>query len=358
MHIKSFLLCSVGSLASCSVARAANAVIAEPEPVEYVRVCDAYGAGFFYIPGTETCLKISGYVRYDIDFNEDGWAKNTRGQVDFDGRSDTEMGLLRSFIAFQGNTFPGIVDAGIGSTLFSTVDNANVVIIEEAYIQLGGLTVGLAHDYFQAYEIGGENDVLGIAGFNNLNSTSVNLVGYTYAANGINFGMALVDDNDRLFAVLPNFQGSVGSADFKPNLQATFGITVGSTAVQFVAAYDNDTEQYAAKVVVTADVTEGGTFGAAVIHASGETYTWDLSEWSAAASYTQKFSETITASVGAQYFGNIFFISGIDIYSVGANVDWTPATDLLVRAQIQYLDTSDLNASDYFTGRLRFQRSF
>jgi hypothetical protein len=47
--------------------RAADAVMApEPEPVEYVRVCDAYGAGFFYIPGTETCLQISGYVWYQI----------------------------------------------------------------------------------------------------------------------------------------------------------------------------------------------------------------------------------------------------------------------------------------------------
>lgn len=25
-------------------------------PVEYVRVCDSYGAGFFYIPGTDTCF--------------------------------------------------------------------------------------------------------------------------------------------------------------------------------------------------------------------------------------------------------------------------------------------------------------
>jgi len=31
-------------------------------PIEYVRICDAYGAGFFYIPGTETCLRIGGLV--------------------------------------------------------------------------------------------------------------------------------------------------------------------------------------------------------------------------------------------------------------------------------------------------------
>lgn len=30
--------------------------------VEYVRICDAYGTGFFYIPGTDTCLRVGGYV--------------------------------------------------------------------------------------------------------------------------------------------------------------------------------------------------------------------------------------------------------------------------------------------------------
>ena len=33
--------------------------------VDYVRVCDAYGKGFFYILGTDTCLKVGGYIRAD-----------------------------------------------------------------------------------------------------------------------------------------------------------------------------------------------------------------------------------------------------------------------------------------------------
>ncbi len=41
-------------------------MIPEPEPVEYVRVCDAYGKGYFYIPGTETCMRLSGNVRTDF----------------------------------------------------------------------------------------------------------------------------------------------------------------------------------------------------------------------------------------------------------------------------------------------------
>ena len=67
MNIKSLLLGSAAALVAVSGARAADAVvIAEPEPMEYVRVCDTYGVGFYYIPGTETCLKVSGYIRYDI----------------------------------------------------------------------------------------------------------------------------------------------------------------------------------------------------------------------------------------------------------------------------------------------------
>ena len=71
MNIKSLLLGSAAALVAVSGARAADAVVvAEPEPVEYVRVCDVYGTGFYYMPGTETCLKVSGYMRYDIGVGE------------------------------------------------------------------------------------------------------------------------------------------------------------------------------------------------------------------------------------------------------------------------------------------------
>src|SRR3954449_10896012 len=37
--------------------------------VEYMRICSAYGAGFWYIPGTDTCIKLGGYFRADVTFN-------------------------------------------------------------------------------------------------------------------------------------------------------------------------------------------------------------------------------------------------------------------------------------------------
>lgn len=39
---------------------------ASAQPVEYVRVCDTYGAGYFYIPGTDKCIRVDdGTVRYE-----------------------------------------------------------------------------------------------------------------------------------------------------------------------------------------------------------------------------------------------------------------------------------------------------
>ncbi|NJR14068.1 MAG: porin, partial [Phyllobacteriaceae bacterium] len=78
-------------------------------------------------------------------------------------------------------------------------------------------------------------------------------------------------------------------------------------------------------------------------------------KWSIAASYTQKFSDTVTASLGVQYWDEVAFVPGTDQWSVGANVDWTPVQNFLVRAQVQYVDSG---ATDSVTGRLRFQRSF
>ena len=69
MNIKSLLLGSAAAFAVVSGAQAADAVVAAaPEPMEYVKVCDAFGTGYFYIPGTETCLKIGGMVRLDLTY--------------------------------------------------------------------------------------------------------------------------------------------------------------------------------------------------------------------------------------------------------------------------------------------------
>jgi Porin subfamily len=102
MKIKALLSASAAAFVMAGGVQAADAIVAaQPEPMEYVRVCDAFGTGYFYIPGTETCLKISGYVRFQADWSsynrgngadDFDWNTRTRGLVTFDAKSDTELG--------------------------------------------------------------------------------------------------------------------------------------------------------------------------------------------------------------------------------------------------------------------------
>lgn len=143
MMIRTFLLASTTLVLCTAGAHAADAVVAaEPEAMNYVRVCDAYGDGFFYIPGTETCLKIGGYVRSDHNIAESpysgedqGWSPFTRGTITLDARSDTEYGLLRSFIELRAEH----------------ADEADRSYINSAYIELGGLRAGYSDSRYDTW---------------------------------------------------------------------------------------------------------------------------------------------------------------------------------------------------------------
>ncbi|MCB1416099.1 MAG: porin, partial [Nitratireductor sp.] len=115
MKIKSMLLGSAAAMVAVSGAQAADAIVVEPEPVEYVRVCDMYGAGWFYIPGdaNNTCLKFGGYVQAqytarhdhdDADLSDHSDHVRTRFQVE--ANNETQYGTLHSSIWFI-NTISG-----------------------------------------------------------------------------------------------------------------------------------------------------------------------------------------------------------------------------------------------------------
>ena len=76
--VKSLLLGSVAGLAAVAGAQAADLPAKKAAAVEYVRVCSTYGAGFFYIPGTETCLRVGGRVRAEISISSRPPARTTR----------------------------------------------------------------------------------------------------------------------------------------------------------------------------------------------------------------------------------------------------------------------------------------
>ncbi|RVC20098.1 porin, partial [Mesorhizobium sp. M7A.F.Ca.CA.004.04.2.1] len=172
MNIKSLLLGSAAALIAVSGARAADAVVvAEPEPAEYVKICDVYGAGYFYIPGTETCLRIGGYLRYDMGAGDSGaldgannvpdtedgdsndtWYKNMRFTLRTYTGQETELGTLKTFTEtrFQfGNSSGNYETSGSGWQAGNKATSLNF-----AWIQLGGLRVGkdeTVYDQFIGY---------------------------------------------------------------------------------------------------------------------------------------------------------------------------------------------------------------
>src|SRR3954462_7225439 len=140
--IKSLILGSAAALIAMSGAQAADLPI-KAKAIEYVRVCSMYGAGFFYIPGTDTCIKLGGYLRVEAGFgtnalfqnatNGPGGARNrlsnyytTRSRADsnIDTRTATEYGVVRTFFdaVFQWTTDSYTGNAnGNGSTVYSQI---------------------------------------------------------------------------------------------------------------------------------------------------------------------------------------------------------------------------------------------
>src|SRR5471032_538206 len=115
MLIRNWILGSAAGLLAVTGAQAADLPV-KAKAVEYVRVCSLYGAGFFYIPGTDTCIKLGGYLRVDTTFNggiydqpawssdlgqgnryRDYFASRSRLALTIDTRTATEYGVVRTF---------------------------------------------------------------------------------------------------------------------------------------------------------------------------------------------------------------------------------------------------------------------
>jgi opacity protein-like surface antigen len=153
MNIKSLLLGSAAALAAVSGAQAADAIVAaEPEPMEYVRVCDAFGTGYFYIPGTETCLKVGGRVRFDAQYGDvynvdsDGTYTNTRAELYLSSASDTEWGALKTNITARFDYNPHNDDSNGGN--FPDATRTRLMV---ATIELGGFTVGVQDSLYESF---------------------------------------------------------------------------------------------------------------------------------------------------------------------------------------------------------------
>ena len=227
MTLKSLLFGSAAIIAAGTGAQAADLPTAEP--VEYVRICDAaYGTGFYILPGTDTCLQVSGRVRVeahyvdefgdddddddDFEFGDDffGIDRETnnfttlaRGNVRLDARTETDFGLIRAFINLEGTVGPGArsttltfegTDLGNpGRDSLASNYNSSAFSLAEAFIQItngaGTFTAGHTGSFFDFW---GSN-TFGTRVAIDDNTTEQTLFGYEFSAGGFNAGISLED---------------------------------------------------------------------------------------------------------------------------------------------------------------------
>ncbi|SFT88571.1 Porin subfamily protein [Pseudovibrio denitrificans] len=114
MNVKTLALAAAAAAAATS-AQAADLPLAA-EPVNYVKACDAFGAGYFQLPGKDTCIKLGGriraqYVSHNLQDgledvtgkDKDGkditndWSAYTRGYLYFTSMTATDIGTIKTF---------------------------------------------------------------------------------------------------------------------------------------------------------------------------------------------------------------------------------------------------------------------
>ncbi len=164
-----------------------------------MKICTAFGLGFYYIPGTDTCLKVGGFVRMDIGLNASGshnpyfggaaartnredtpfYQTRTRGVISFDARSETEWGTLRAYIraGWEMNSSTSSYTVGGGGFVDTTYRGSTWW--DRAFIQFAGLTVGKAVSFFDFYTNALSYSSLTATGSDT--STAINLLAYTFA---------------------------------------------------------------------------------------------------------------------------------------------------------------------------------
>ncbi|SDA64631.1 porin [Mesorhizobium qingshengii] len=380
MNIKSLLLGSAAALIAVSGARAADAVVvAEPEPAEYVKICDVYGAGYFYIPGTETCLRIGGYVRYDISAGEEGsfdgartfdnmdgtdqdtWHKQARFALKTWTGQETELGTLKTYTETRFNFGNG--SGGVASNLNGGDNTA--VSLNFAWIQLGGLRVGKDESAF--------NTFIGYAG-NVIQDTLVpygdfdtNVVQYYFdAGNGFSAVVSLEEGS-----------GAVGTIDsYVPHVVGGVKYTQGWGAITGVVSYDSNYEEVAGKVRLDVNASDAlslwvmGGYGTDnnlnddannVVDAFGRGFykQWG-GNWAVWGGGTYKLNEKTSLNLQVSY-------DEWKEFGLAANVAYDIVPGLTITAEVDWAHATKFGPSwtgipagksNAIGGILRFQRSF
>ncbi|WP_375637040.1 MULTISPECIES: porin [unclassified Bartonella] len=398
MNIKSLFLSSTAAFLAISGAHAASTVIAEPEPVEYIRVCDAYGKGYFYIPGTETCMRLSGNVRTDfiggdnIDATTETelrdkrktYGASSRLTLVFQAASETEMGTLRSYARIYSSWGDGNDKAGAR--------------LAAAYIELGGFRVGLDDTIFNSWT-GGYGNVLNDDSIAPAGTTRTNFISYTFSGDsgfsaiiGAELGNNAdslpgitgyyIDKDDKLVSITEGTLPSKAIKNYTPNVVLGIKFMQKWGGFSAVAAYDAYYKKWAGKVRADFNVNDRFNLWVMAGYKNGlDYYTVNANDelsrksttiyanwggkWAAWAGATYKLTPKANLNAQVSY-------SAVKTFATSVNITYTLVPGFVITPELTYVSWNDdrvvtdknndekhlFNKKSAFQGMIRLQRSF
>jgi hypothetical protein len=212
--VKSLLLGSAAGVVAVAGAQAADLPV-KAKPVQYVKICTLYGDGFYYIPGSDTCIRFTGYVRADYNWNGRAphvlgangaqdrsvsrYTTRHRANLAVDTRTQTAYGTLRTFM----------------NMYIENAEGSNTANASRALIQWGGFTFGRTASFTD------HEGSLGDAGMRSLytglvdattGAAGINQIAYTWQlGNGITLSVGGDEMRNRSIANLTSTAVTVGS---------------------------------------------------------------------------------------------------------------------------------------------------
>ncbi|MBR0967347.1 porin [Tardiphaga sp. 538_B7_N1_4] len=271
--IKTLVLGAAAGLATISGAQAAD-LPTKAKAVQYVKICSVYGAGFYYIPGTDTCIKLGSYTQIDVNLNGGNYGKpawdqqfnlgthsrdaeyfttRARVQLNIDTRTATDYGIVRTYWT---STFNHSSGDGPSTGTLST---------DYAFVQFAGFTLGKAVSGFQtpwgAYA--GNNTAYLLGGSDT--ATGITQIAYTWQfGNGVSAQIGIEDSRTLNRAQLLNAGYALTAAQANTAISTgAFPTANGGNAVPDIAGNIKiDQASFTAQLSAAAHTLHGTYYGA------------------------------------------------------------------------------------------------
>ena len=345
-----------------------NIIAPEPEEMNYVRICETYGKGYFTIPGTQTCMALGGYVRSTTVVGRDPYdntsyhspSNSVRFTLNPKTASETELGTLKTVTSLRFEWENGTESKGTGT-------------LRQAVIQLGGLQLGLDFSAFVSFSnyLGDiiSDDVIAYGG------TRTAFISYTYKnTNGFSAILSLEQGNnkDAGYKTKKDDEASLTNGgtinDYTPHVVAGAKYEQNWGTIAAVTAYDSVNDSWASKAKLDLKASDALSFWAQGAYKNNDDIYFDGKRkktsfygqwggnWAAWSGFAYKMNPKTKLNVQVAYDASKTF-------ATSANLKYEMVPGLIIQPELSYTKWNDPLATDLYKqhalgGTLQIQRTF